>query len=362
MYRGGEGLKIMKKIMVVGASGVLGQLVCSELIRIFDSQIRLIVTDYKIERGEKLANSFNTDVQFRYLDANREENVKQAIKNIDIVVVVLKQKNPYIQKVCIENKILCLDVTPYYEFVEKVNELNEDAQNNDIGSVVMSGFFPGLSGLMVKKAISNFSEVIEINVGLLQNTNAKAGISGILDMLNIIAQPVKFENKVIFGFTNKRKMDFLHHLKEKEVRCIDHSEKTILKETLGINSINYWTSWNVNVFNNLVSLLRQVGFIKNIHKHKDFLSKVVKHKPHKNENIFLTVEVKGVIDNKEKLKILTLSTFSDYHTTAMATASLAKIAQQKNVKGVVYPFEITDIDELLSKINCPNIIIEEFEK
>ena len=348
--------------MVVGASGVLGQLICSELLRIFDSQIKLIVTDYKIERGEKLANSFNTEVRFRHLDANREENIKQVIKNIDIVVVALEQKNPYIQKYCIVNKMLFRDVPEYALCVEKVNELNEDAQNNDIGSVIMSGFFPGLSGLMVKKATSNFSEVKKVNVGVLQNTNAKAGISGIVDMLNIIAQPVKLENNIISGFTKKRKMDFLHHLKPKEVRCIDHSEKTILKEKLGINSINYWTSWDDNAFNKLVSFLRQAGFIKNVHKYKGFLSKVVKHNPHKNENIFLTVEVKGIIDNKETLKILTLSTFSDYHTTAMATASLAKIAHQKNVKGVVYPFEITDIDELLSEINSPQIIIEEFER
>lgn len=68
------------------------------------------------------------------------------------------------------------------------------------------------------------------------------------------------------------------------------------------------------------------------------------------------------IERGEKLKIVTLSALFDYHTTAMATASLAKIAQQKSVKGVVYPFEITDIDELLSEINCPNIIIGEFEK
>ncbi|MGA3677903.1 saccharopine dehydrogenase family protein [Lysinibacillus agricola] len=353
---------MMKKIMVVGASGVLGQLVCHELLRIYNHQIRLIVTDYKTERGEKLANSFNMDAQFQYLNANDEENVKQVIKNIDTVVVVLKQKNPYIQKACIENKILCIDVTPFYDFVEKVNELNEDAENHDVGLVVMSGFFPGLSGLMVKKAISNFSEVTEIDVGLLQNTNAKAGISGILDMLHIITQPVKFENKVISGFTNKRKMYFLHHLKEKEIRCIDHSEKAILKDMLGIGSINYWTSWNVNAFNKLVSFLRQVGFIENVHKYKDLLSKVVKHKPHKNEHAFLTVEVKGIIDQKEKVKTLALSTFSDYHTTAMATASLAKIAQQKKVKGVVSPFEITDIDELLSEINCPDIVIEEIEK
>ncbi|TQR14849.1 saccharopine dehydrogenase NADP-binding domain-containing protein [Psychrobacillus vulpis] len=352
----------MKKVMVIGASGVLGKLVCIELLRIFDNQIKLIVTDYKTERGKKLANSFNNNVQFQYLDVNEEENVKQVVKDIDIVVVVLKQKIPNIQKCCIDNKILCVDVTPFYDFVEKVNELNQSAENNDVGSVVMSGFFPGLSGLMVKKAVSDFKEVTEINVGLLQNTNAKAGISGILDMLKIITQQVHFENKVISGFTKKRKIYFLNHLKEKEVRLIEHSEKILLKDKLRTNPINYWTSWNVNAFNKQVSLLRQIGFIDIIHKlNNKFLSKVVKHNPNKNESASLTVEVKGIVDNNERVRILSLSTSSDYHTTAMVTASLAKIAEQKNVKGVVCPFEITNLDELLSEINCPNIVIQEVE-
>jgi len=48
----------MKKMMVVGASGVLGKLVCTELLRIFENQINLIVTDYKTERGKKFSRLF----------------------------------------------------------------------------------------------------------------------------------------------------------------------------------------------------------------------------------------------------------------------------------------------------------------
>lgn len=58
----------MNTVMVVGASGVLGQLVCTELLRIFDNEIKLIVTDYKMDRGKRLANSFKRDVEFNYLD------------------------------------------------------------------------------------------------------------------------------------------------------------------------------------------------------------------------------------------------------------------------------------------------------
>lgn len=61
--------------MVVGASGVLGRLVCTEVLRIFNNQVTLVVTDYKEERGKKLAESFNQEVIFRYLDVTNEENI-----------------------------------------------------------------------------------------------------------------------------------------------------------------------------------------------------------------------------------------------------------------------------------------------
>lgn len=57
-----------------------------------------------------------------------------------------------------------------------------------------------------------------------------------------------------------------------------------------------------------------------------------------------------------------LSTFSDYHTTtAMMTAALTKLTLEKEVEGIVCPFEITTLDELLSVINCPKLQIEKIE-
>ena len=58
----------MSKVMVVGASGVLGRLICTELMRIFNNQVNLVVTDYKEDRGKRLAESFNQKVIFQYID------------------------------------------------------------------------------------------------------------------------------------------------------------------------------------------------------------------------------------------------------------------------------------------------------
>ena len=356
----------MIKVMVVGASGVLGRLICMELLRIFNNQVTLIVTDYIEERGTRLAESIHREAIFRYLDATNEENITKTIQNVDIVIVAVNQQNPYIQRACIDHHILCIDVTPFPNFVEKVKRLHKDADKNDVGSIVMSGFFPGLSGLMVNKAVSSFQEVTEVNIGLLQNTNAKAGISGILDMLKIISQPVHYDTDSdtanLAGFTKKRKIYFMEPYNESEVRLIDHAEKDCLKQKLKVEQINYWTSWNNRFFNKQISLLRRLRVIDHILKrnNKKFLSKVVKHNPNKNEQAFLTVEVKGIIDHHECIKTLSLSTFSDYHTTAMVTAGLAKVTVHKKIKGVVFPFEITDMDEILSEINCKDIVLKGF--
>lgn len=358
----------MKKIMVVGASGVLGRLVCMELLRIFNNQVNLVVTDYKEERGKRLAESINREVIFQYLDVTNEESIMKAIQNVDIVIVVVKQQNPYIQRACIDNHVTCIDVTPFSNFVEKVKLLHQDAEKNDVGSIVMSGFFPGLSGLMVNKAVSNFQEVTDVNIGLLQNTNAKAGVSGILDMLKIISQRVDYykDNYTanVSGFTKKRKMSFDEPYNESEVRLIGQAEKDFLNQKLKMEQINYWTAWNNQFFNKQIFFLKKLGVIDTILKlnNNKFLSKVVKHNPDKNEKAFLTVEVKGIIDNKECIKTLSLSTFSDYHTTAMVTAVLAKVTVHKKIKGVVFPFEITDIDEMLSEINDKDIVLKEFIK
>lgn len=355
----------MQNVMVVGAAGVLGKLVCMELLRIFNNQINLTVTDYKTDRGRRLAESLGENAAFRYLDVTNEEIIAEAVTNIDIVVVALHQQHPIIQKTCIANRILCIDVTPFSGFVATIKEFHQDAVRNEVGSIVMSGFIPGLSGLMVKKAVSDFHKITEIHIGLLQNTNAKAGLTGILDMLTIISKPVPYDPDYktagLPGFRKKRMMSFYGPFPEREVRLIEHAEKEFLQRFLKIENIHYWTSWNSRFFNKLISLIKRIGVMNVILQGNNgkFLSKAIKHNPLKKEDAYLTVEVKGIIGQNEIIKTVSLSACSDYHTTAMVTAALAKVAIHKKITGVVFPFEITDIDEILSEINSKDIALTE---
>lgn len=338
----------MKKVLVVGASGVVGNLICSEILRIFEHDVSLNITDYIENRGKELAQLLGADTRYHFLDVKKAETVAQVIKEMDLVIVALNQQYPLIQKACIDNGIICLDITPYTSLVDKVYLMQQDAVDREEKLVVMAGFFPGLSGLMVKHAITNFQRVDEVHIGLLQNTNAKAGLAGIIDMLKIISQPVIKTS----GFKQMRKMPF--SIGEREVRLIDHAEKRYLKDKFKIGKINYWTAWNNSFFNKMIYSMKQVGLIHWLtsQRNNNILAKLVKHNPAKAETTFLTVEVKGSMSGLETTKIVTLTTFSDYHTTAMATAALAKIALRKSINGVMFPFEFTTLDEVVKEMKC----------
>ncbi|GAA0356063.1 saccharopine dehydrogenase NADP-binding domain-containing protein [Bacillus horti] len=360
----------MQRVMVVGASGVLGRLISQELLRQFQ-EIQLVVSDYKRDRGERLAASLGDGVSFSFVDVQDQSSILQAVKQVDIVIVAIEQEEPHIQEACINHKVLCIDVTVASKFIQKVQKLDQAAKKQGVGSIVMSGFIPGLSGVMVKEAISSFTEIKEVHVGLLQNTNAKTGASGIIDMLKIISQDVYTSHELhakstVPGFTVKRKMVFekrVDHANpsvQREVRLIEHTERQELKKWLGIEHVYFWTAWNKSSFNILMSVLKRMGIVSLLTrlKNRAIVSKMSKHDPNQPEHAYLSVEVQGFVNRKPKVKTVALSTFSDYHTTAIFTAALAILAGKQEILGVTFPFQVVDMNRILSQMQEKEIVLE----
>ncbi len=224
----------------------------------------------------------------------------------------------------------------------------------------MSGFFPGLSGLMIKNAVKDFDEISQVNVGLLQNTNAQAGTTGIVDMLQIISQRVSGNEQGSYpGFSKKRKLHFGRSFMKRSVRAIHHDEKGYIISRLGIRNVNYWTAWNQAIFNIFVSFTIRVGLIKHIinMKKPHVLSKFVKHNRMKEEVAYLSIEVTGESEGETRKKVYTLTTPSDYQVTAMVTASLIAVIDSGN-SGVVFPFELTDVDTILKLMQSDKLTLK----
>ncbi|KMK74989.1 saccharopine dehydrogenase NADP-binding domain-containing protein [Alkalihalobacillus pseudalcaliphilus] len=348
----------MKKILIVGATGTLGQLVYRDIRRLFPEDVTFAITDYNKERGIDFASNKGKGTEWRYLNVMDAGSIEQALVGVDFVVILVKQLEPKIQELCIERKIPSLDVTPFYALYTDTIKYGDYALGQETGVLLFSGFLPGLSGLLIQKAVANFDKIESVDIGFLQNKNANVGITGIKDMLRLINEPIRNQEKT-FSFSQTRKMSFLGHQKPKKVRNIEHAERLLLIDKY---PISYWTGWSDNTFNTLIYILKKAGLLPFIIKlSPNIMKKIVKHNPENPEEAILTVEVKGHIQNKLTIKRYSLQTFSDYQTTSLVTAALLKIMLSKQVDGVVVPYEITNIDEVLGLINNKDIKLEEIE-
>jgi len=355
-----------RNILVVGASGTLGGMICSELNRYQVQKNHLFVGDYNDERGIKTADRYQGE--FRKTDLSNKDSLISAFQNIDTVIVALNQAEPIIQEVCVEMSILCIDVTVFTHFIRKVQTLYQANPSYKGSAIMTSGFFPGLSGIMIKHSISGFKTINTLNLSLIQNTNAKVGISGIVDMLKIISHPIEQiqddKNRLIPGFNLKHKA-IISNKEVYKVRRIHHPEIKFIEDILGIKSVKYWTAWNNPRFNWLISVLKKIGIIDffTSKKGSKLLGLFVNHDASRSEEVTLIVEVNGITnDNIMKHKKFILKSFSDYNTTAMVVAAIAYLTFEMKIEGVIFPFEIIDLKTLLSTINDSRISLTEIEE
>lgn len=344
-----------KNVLVIGSSGALGKLICSELNQHYRLKVNLYVGDYLEERGKQTAQEF--EASFCLTELTDENKLTNSISKMDAVIVAIKQHEPIIQKCCFKAKVLCVDVTAFSSFANKIKEIYKENRDFKSPSVVMAGCIPGLSGLLLKKAVENSNDVHNVDVAFIQNSNAIAGFNGILDMLRIISQPVTIaagkESKQVPGFIKKLKFKLLTSKDTYTLRLINHPEKEYLSDRFTFNNINYWTSWNNKFLNVFLEVLNFTGILKKLVNKKKYpiLGKFKKKYNEKDETAYLQVVVTSISSGIKKIKKYQIRIFSDYKMTAKIVVLLAMISEYKNKKGVLHPCDIMSLDEVLDIID-----------
>jgi saccharopine dehydrogenase-like NADP-dependent oxidoreductase len=336
------------KILVIGSNGILGKHIVAKVIQSFGVN-SLVLSDYKRKRlawqKEQIHKEHGEQPATKIIDVNSADSIRNGLNGIDLAIIALQQKEPLIQRQCMEKNAHSIDLSVDPGFLEKVLALPSTARTQNV-QLITGGLFPGLSGILAREIHWEAHPKKPVDIGLLQSTNGTNGKTGVSDMLQIFDQDVAYHGpdstRKYPGFSFKKQFSYPAPFGEKKLRLANFIERDYLQRE-GIRA-NYWTAFDKESFNSLISILKKIGFLKlfgNPKFSKTVSPLITKEKP-KKENEYIGLSAKS--PGREISMVLS----SDYEATAACALAFAQklLSMERKHRGVKFPFELFSFAEL----------------
>ena len=343
----------MTRILVIGASGVLGGLVCEALYA--------AVPNVDVVRGMRRPDRPDAVA----VDVTDEVTLSLAVRDVDVVVNLVNQTEPRVQQACANAGIPSVDAAGSGSG-EVLRSARRELQHSSTTSapvaaptVLLAGLFPGLSALLAEHVISDItasdpSAVIQhVSVGLLQNTNAAVGATGIVDMLTSIST-IQCGGK---AFDAPRSMQFWK--RAYPVRRVRYDEADVLAARYPSARIDYYTGWNRPAQTHAVAALvrlRVLPAVLNTRMFRVISRVIVRSNSRRSKTAFLTAEVQygSVACPEAATKVVrgTIAVRDDYAATATATAAVVRylLDHSPTGLGVCTPVDVMTLTDLLEHL------------
>ena len=155
------------KVLAIGGCGSMGRYAI-KAAQNFSSVDQIIIADINKESAETFAASLNEKVSAIQLDASDSNALKQAMKDINIVVNTC---GPYfkfgapILKASIASGCNYIDICDDWEPTIDMMKLDTDAKSAGVSATIGLGASPGLTNLMALIAIRELDEVTTVYTG-----------------------------------------------------------------------------------------------------------------------------------------------------------------------------------------------------
>jgi saccharopine dehydrogenase-like NADP-dependent oxidoreductase len=343
------------RILVVGSAGKLARFIIDEMVHAFGTE-SLIISDYKPERlqntVQELEKRNGVRPVSRVIDIHSIQSIENGISNVAYVIVPASQIRPYIQIVCAEQGISCIDLSVSKKLIDFSFLLNKSATKSRCVLLMAAGLCPGLSGIIAAE-IHRYDPSAIVDIGLLQSINAYADRTGIADMLEIINQKTEYfsesEKTSVKGFSRSKTFEFGETTGQRKLRLSNLIEKQYLLQRSQIRS-NYWTAFDSNRMNAIIYIAKKLGIL-NIFRSKRFrlMAAGLFTKKFKNGK----QEIIRLIGQNNGSKKYCYSFTSDYAATAACTLGFIKILEKRRIRpsGVYFPFELFEFEEVLPHLD-----------
>jgi hypothetical protein len=287
------------------------------------------------------------------------------------VLVCVPQSEPRVQVACLERGLPCVDLGITAELANSVRALDTRAREARVPVVALAGMWPGLSGLMGKRAAALVERVRDLNLFLCQSTQSRVGPTGIADMLGTLSRPVVLHeekgDRRVQGFSVQRQVSYPEPFGRHRHHLIALAEAPILSEVLGLRAVNCWTGFDSGAFDFLLRGLCRLGVLQ-LFRHERMGVKLATMVnwgkslgPERPEPVALVAEARGEQEGAPRIARVSLRGPSDYGTSAMAGVAIARLASERgaDAAGAGHPVRFFDLNDVIETVDSPELDLSE---
>lgn len=250
-----------KQILIVGGYGAVGSIITEKLAIKYPNKV--IVAGRNFKKAEELAIRLNQTVTPYKLDISKNTDNTNLLNNVGLVVMCIDQVDTNFIKTCIDKGINYIDITANQNLIEKIEQLNTKAKQNNASVVISVGLAPGITNLLTQHSINTSAKSQLIDIYILLGLGEKHGDSAYKWTFNNLNTEyhISKNNKTITvkSFTQPK---YTELYKKQNFYLFNFSDQHSLVKTTPVNQVITRMAFDSILFTKTIYILRKIGFTK----------------------------------------------------------------------------------------------------
>ena len=356
-------MSFKRKILIIGGYGAVGKTISSALGNLFPKKV--IVAGRNFQKAKELSTELNQKVIPLELDINSILENDKRLDDISLVIMCIDQEDIIFVTQCIERSIDYIDITANYNFLSKIEGLNDLAKKHNSTVVLSVGLAPGLTNLLAKRSKEIVKNIQFVNIYILLGLGEKHGdaayrwtFNDFNDEFSVNENGKKIRVK---SFEDGKQTLFPENIGKRTAYRSNFTDQHVIPKTLKIKSVSTRMCFDSAFMTKLYALIKKT-FISNLFKLKSVQNALIKtFKVFKfGTNQFALKVDAGINQNEGVLFECSIIGNGQGNITGMVASKVAEKLLTTSFENGVYHIE--QLFDPITFINELNNILEYKEK
>lgn len=252
------------KILIIGGYGAVGKIISTALANLFLSKVIVAGRNYK--KAKNLAVELNKKVSPLELDIESIDEDDERLIGVSIVLMCIDQKNTEFVRQCVKRGIHYIDITANYDFLSKIELLDNEAKENNSTVILSVGVAPGLTNLLAKHCKQISEDIQFTNIYILLGLGEKHGEAAYHWTFNDFNDEFYInEGKCrlkVKSFEDGRQIVFSDKIGKRMAYRSNFSDQHVIPKTLDISSVSTRLCFDSAFMTSLYALIKKTGLSK----------------------------------------------------------------------------------------------------